>query len=172
MLQLTAESLHCGHPVRERVQSMISQIDTTTSPVQMGRFPEEGPRNILGVPEGSHLAAVEASWSIYIYFFLFSLKEYLTICQNEKDLNDSSCLHWTEPAEFTVRMGQDRWMGELYNPVGLEIHMNNWFAIPVFKRQHHHVSWGQEPGKKETKKKPHLALDLWMTFDIQETSGN
>lgn len=47
---------------------MISQNATTTSPVQMGRFPDKGPENILGVPEGSHLTAAGAAWSIILLF--------------------------------------------------------------------------------------------------------
>lgn len=52
-------------------------------------------------------------------------------------------------------------MGEFFSHDGLEIHMNNWLALAVCKTwQHQEISWGQEPGKKETKKKPRVALDL------------
>lgn len=58
----------------------------------MGRFPEEGPKDSLGVPEeGSHLTAVGAAWSIFLFV---CLKQYLTIClAREKDVNYSGCLH-------------------------------------------------------------------------------
>lgn len=35
----------------------------------MGRFPEEGPKNILGITEeSSHLTVVEAAWSMFCLF--------------------------------------------------------------------------------------------------------
>ena len=58
-------------------------------------------------------------------------------------------------------------MGEFFSHDGLEIHMNNWLAIPVCKmQQHQEISWAREPEKKETKKKPHVALYLEMTFEV------
>lgn len=114
----------------------------------MGRFSEEGPKNILGVPEeGSHLTAVGAAWSI-MFLFKAAFDNLSSLWKRSKLLQLSSL-------NRSCRVHNENGLAQVYgralNCDGLEIHMNNWLAIPAFKREHHHVSWGQEPGKKETK---------------------